>query len=168
VGGYEYNDRGGESLRMWFDYLPNSKIIGIDLYEKKDIINERTEFWQGSQTDKHLLKVILSRCADADKRIVIDDASHNNRLTIETFSIIFPLLKGGDLYFVEDVHTSYFDDKLYEGSEKPGDTNTTMEFFTRLTHQLNGEHLKMEHQNQYSWMVEWIHFYKEIIVVKRL
>lgn len=168
VGGYDHVDEGGQSLRMWYEYLPKAKIVGLDICQKANIINDRTEFWQGSQTDKHLLKVILSGIKDAEKRIVIDDASHNNRLTIESFNIIFPLLKHGDLYFIEDVHTSYFDDKTYEGSEKPGDKDTTMEFFTRLTHQLNGEHLKMDYQNQYSWMIEFIHFYKEIIVIKRL
>ena len=46
-------------------------------------------------------------------------AAHNNRLTIESFRIIFPMLKSGDLYFVEDAHTSYYETQEYEGSEKP-------------------------------------------------
>lgn len=168
VGGYEYPDRGGESLRMWYEYFPHAKLTGIDLYEKHGIMNDRTEFYQGSQTNKHLLKTILSRNEDAERRVVIDDASHNNRLTIETFNIIFPLLKSSDLYIVEDVHTSYWDNKEYDGSEKPGDKGTTMQFFSFLTHQLNGEHLKLEYQNQYARMIEFIHFYKEMIVIKRL
>lgn len=168
VGGYDYVDRGGESLRMWREYFRRGKIIGIDIYQKEGIIRDRIEFWQGSQTDKNLLKTILRREEEAEKRFVIDDASHNNKLTVETFNIIFPQLKEGDIYFIEDVHTSYYDDKEFEGSEKPGDKNTTMHFFSVLTHQLNGEHLKLEYQNQYARMIEFIHFYKEMIVIKRL
>lgn len=168
VGGYQFADRGGEGLRMWYDYFQNGKIIGIDLYPKQGIINDRTEFWQGSQTDRGLLKSIIEREEGAERRIVIDDASHNNLLTIESFIIIFPQLKSGDLYFVEDVHSSYWDDGEYEGSEKPGDKNTTMRLFTDLTHQINAEHLKQEYRNEYANMIEFIHFYKEMIVIKRL
>jgi hypothetical protein len=167
VGGYDYIDRGGESLRMWFEYFPHAKLIGLDVFPKKGIINNRTEFWEGSQTDKHLLKTILSRNADAEKRIVIDDASHNNELTVETFRIIFPLLKSGDLYFIEDVHVSYWEDEEYKGNKVPGAKNTTMWFFTTLTHQLNDEHLEPEYRNEYAYKIEFIHFYKELIVIKK-
>jgi hypothetical protein len=164
VGGYEYPDRGGESLRTWYDYFPNAKLAGIDIHEKHGIINNRTEFWQGSQIDDYLLTTILNLNENAVKRIVIDDASHNNKLTIESFTIIFPQLKSGDLYFIEDVHTSYFEDKEYEGKKKPGGKGTTMQFFADLTHQLNAEHFNGK--NEYD--VEFIHFYKGLIVVKKL
>src|SRR6478736_6136193 len=160
VGGYEYIDRGGESIRMLYEYFPHAKLTGIDLYNKHGIANDRTEFWQGSQVDKHLLKTILSRNEDAERRIVIDDASHASPLTIESFNIIFPLLKSGDLYIVEDTHTSYYEDEEYGGNEVPGFRGTTMQFFSFLTHQLNGEHLKLEYQNQYARMIEFVHFYK--------
>lgn len=168
VGGYEYPDRGGESLRMWYQYLPHAKLIGIDIHKKEGIINDRTEFWQGSQIDAGLLQAIIEREEVAERRIVIDDASHINTLTIATFEIVFPMLKSGDLYFVEDVHSSYWSEWGYEGNPKPGTTGTTMQFFSFLTHQLNGEHLKLEFQNQYARMIEFIHFYKELIVIKRL
>src|SRR4051812_10485061 len=34
VGGYKSRDIGGNSLRMWKDYFPNSDIHGLDLYDK--------------------------------------------------------------------------------------------------------------------------------------
>lgn len=166
VGGYEYPDRGGESLRMWYEYFPFGKIIGIDIYEKENIINNRTEFWMGSQTDKHLLQTIIDREKNAYKRIFIDDASHINELTIETFKIAFPLLQSGDLYIVEDVHTSYWKEN-FSGNPVPGAKGTTMEFFTTLTHQLNYETLLPEYRNEFAPLIEWMHFYKEIIVIKR-
>jgi hypothetical protein len=35
IGGYEYENKGGESLRMWRDYFTNAKIIGFDFYKKE-------------------------------------------------------------------------------------------------------------------------------------
>jgi cephalosporin hydroxylase len=168
VGGYEYTDRGGESLRMWYRYFNNAKLIGIDIHAKDKIINDRTEFWQGSQTDKNLLVTILQREENAPQRFIIDDASHNNRLTVESFDIIFPQLKSGDLYFIEDVHTSYFEDEGYEGKAIPGDKGTTMDYFASLTHQLNSEHFAGQYRDQYAGMIDFIHFYKELIVIKRV
>lgn len=168
VGGYHYPDRGGESLRMWYKYFSHAKIIGIDIHGKENIINNRTEFWQGSQTDANLLQTILQREEKAPQRIIIDDASHNNKLTIESFNIIFPLLKSGDLYFVEDVHTSYWNTEEYEGKDRPGAGNTTMEYFARLTHQLNAEHFAAQYRNEYAGKIAFIHFYKELIVIKKL
>lgn len=166
VGGYEYPDRGGESLNMWHEYFPYAKIVGIDIYEKENIIKNRIEFWQGSQTDKHLLQTIIEREKGAYKRIFIDDASHINNLTIETFKIVFPLLQRGDIYFVEDVHTSYWKEN-FAGNPVPGANLTTMGYFTFLTHQLNHETLLPEYRNEFAPLIEWIHFYKEIVVIKR-
>lgn len=173
VGGYQFADRGGEGLRMWYDYFRQGKIIGIDLYPKEGIINNRTEFWQGSQIDRGLLQAIIEREAGAERRFVIDDASHNNLLTIETFNIVFPMLESGDLYFVEDIHSSYWeaiavDGTDYGGKYEPGAVETTMRFFTDLTHQLNAEHLKQEYRNEYANMIEFIHFHKEMIVIKHI
>lgn len=166
VGGYQYPDRGGESLRMWYEYFHNGKIIGIDLYDKKNIINARTEFWQGSQTDSHLLKTIIEREKNAFIRVFIDDASHVSELTIETFKIVFTLLSKGDLYIVEDVHTSYWK-KYFDGNPEPGQGTTTMNYFTNLCHQLNHEALLPEYRNEFAPLLEWVHFYKEVIVIKR-
>lgn len=168
VGGYEYADRGGQSLRMWYDYFKHGKIVGIDIHNKDGIINDRTEFWKGSQTDPELFKAILKREDGADVRIVIDDASHINPLTIATFKNVFPMLRSGDLYFVEDVHSSYWEDHGFEGKKWPGEPETTMSFFAMLTHQMNAEHFEQRHRNEFAGMIEFIHFYKELIVIKRL
>ena len=165
VGGYHFPDRGGESLRMWYEYFTNAKLIGVDIYPKEGIIKDRTELWQGSQTDKDLLHTIIERNADAPLRILIDDASHHNKLTVESFNVIFPMLKSGDLYFVEDLQTSYWETEEFGGSEIPGTPGTSMAFFTDLTHQLNWEF--HDYVNEFANQISFIHFYKELIVIKK-
>lgn len=167
TGGYQYEDRGGESLRMWYDYFPHGKIVGVDLHNKINIVNDRTEFWQGSQTDANLLQSIIDREKYVEKRIVIDDASHNNGLTVKTFQIVFPLLQPGDLYIVEDVHTSYFQDSEFEGSKDPSAKITSMHYFSQLTHQLNYQHLEAKYHNEFSGKIDFIHFYKQVIIIKK-
>lgn len=171
-GGYQFEDRGGEGARMWYEYFTNAKIVCIDLHNKVNAIKDRVEFWQGSQTDEHLLRTILERESRAPVRIVIDDASHASDLTIKTFEIIFPLLKSGDFYFVEDVHTSYWDKNGYNGNPVPGEGETTMNYFAyyaaNLTHQLNAHAFDKKHHNEFADKIEFIHFYKELIVIKKL
>lgn len=166
AGGYHYEDRGGESLRMWYDYFRNGKIIGVDLYNKKGLINDRTEFWQGHQDNEHLLQTIIEREAGADVRVFIDDASHINELTIKSFQITFPLLKSGDFYFSEDLHCSYWDEH-FSGNPEPGRGITAMNYFTHLAHQLNDHVLLPEFQNEFAGKIEFVHFYRELVVLKR-
>ena len=96
--------------------------------------------------------------------IIIDDASHINPLTIQTFKNMWAAVKPGGLYVVEDVHTSYW---FTEYLGQPNDEQphqSAMGFFQWLTHQLNYEVWSGEHQ--YT-DIEYIHFYKEIIFIKK-
>ncbi len=43
-----------------------------------------------------------------------------------------------------------------------------MRFFTDLTHQLNYETILPKYKNKYSGKIEFIHFYKGLIVIKKL
>ncbi len=170
VGGYEYPDRGGESLRMWRDYFHNGHIIGLDIYDKTGIINDRMQFWRGSQDDKHLLTTIMwqEHVKNADIRIFIDDASHINALTIKTFEIVFThLLKPGDFYIIEDCHTSYWKEN-YAGNPKPNAKGTSMKYIQDLLPQLHEDTLLPEHRIEYiAGYLEFVHFYRNLIVLRR-
>ena len=37
IGGYEFPDRGGGSLRMRADLFPSAKIVGVDLFDKSGL-----------------------------------------------------------------------------------------------------------------------------------
>lgn len=51
VGGYEDEDDGGESLRMWRTYFPNADVIGVDIYPK-NLCERRIITVQGDQGDR--------------------------------------------------------------------------------------------------------------------
>ena len=106
VGGYD-DASGGKSLRLWRAYFPRARIAALDLYDKTALSRGRVEVFQGSQVDRAVLDRIAANRGGFD--IVIDDGSHINAHQIRSFEILFPHLKPGGTYIVEDTQTSYWE-----------------------------------------------------------
>jgi demethylmacrocin O-methyltransferase len=105
VGGYA-GALGGESLRMWASYFRRGRITGIDLYDKTVLSGGRVTVYQCSQVDEPKLSPLAKELGPFD--FIIDDGSHLNAHQIETFGILWPHLRDGGTYIVEDVQTSYW------------------------------------------------------------
>lgn len=91
----------GASIRAWLEFYPNTKITGIDLFEKNempiDLLNhERVTLIKGNQCDWRLLEELRKFNFD----VIIDDGSHNSRDQMITFFGLF----NGKHYFIEDLH----------------------------------------------------------------
>lgn len=95
----------GESLRMWASYFPRAQIVGLDI--DPDSVRRAPGFdvVVASQDDPAALDGILTR--HPDLRVVVDDGSHLNHLTIASFRHLFPKLPSGGVYAIEDLDTSY-------------------------------------------------------------
>lgn len=166
IGGYQYPERGGESLRMWERYFPNARIVGIDVYPKQIDGGDRIFTEQGSQDDEAFMASLVNKYGAPD--LIIDDASHVNKLTIRTFEILFPMLKPGGLYFCEDVHTSFWTLE-YGGDPDPATRGTTLAFFQELTAQLSQDTLQPEYRRELlAGYLEFIHFYRNLVILKKL
>ena len=152
IGGYEYENKGGESLKMWRDYFNNAKIIGFDFY-KKELEIKGVSIYQGSQIDKQFIDT-LPQPFD----IIIDDGSHVCSHIITTFNYLFGKLNSGVIYIVEDTETSYWSEH-YGGGTLPTD-DTTMNFFKRLCDTLNPEYGVSD-----MYGIETIHFYSGLIFI---
>ena len=105
VGGYQDADRGGQSLATWRDYFENAEITGIDIQFKSLDLGGRVEILQGSQVDPDFLIQVEGKRGPFD--IIIDDGSHRNEHVVETFNLLWPQLKPGGIYVVEDVQTAF-------------------------------------------------------------
>jgi demethylmacrocin O-methyltransferase len=105
VGGYA-DALGGESLRMWESYFRRGRITGIDLFDKTALSGGRVTVRQCSQVDAPRLNALAQELGPFD--FIIDDGSHLNAHQIETFRILWPHLRDGGTYIVEDVQTSYW------------------------------------------------------------
>ena len=119
----------GASIRMWHEYFPAARIVGVDVeplrFDASDL--PRFTFSQGSQADPAFLHQLV-QCFRF--RLVIDDGSHFWAHQIFTFQTLFPLLEPGSVYVCEDIQTSFgaYYIELYQGGAK----ESAAVFFSRL------------------------------------
>ena len=140
IGGYAgpgvgYSDptRGGASLRMWKEYFPNARIIGLDIQDKSPLQEDRITILRGDQGDSALLERIAGDYGPFD--IVVDDGSHHTKHVITTFEVLFPYLSDRGIYAIEDLQTSYWE--TYGGSSSLDRRSTSMAYLERLVDGLN-------------------------------
>ena len=106
--------RGG-SLPIWREAFPQAvHIVGIDIDEScKQYEDTPNHIWVeiGDAADSEFVKRVHETYGPFD--IILDDASHTNRDVILSFETLFPLLRDGGVYVVEDTITykseSYLD-----------------------------------------------------------
>ncbi|MCF8262265.1 MAG: class I SAM-dependent methyltransferase [Melioribacteraceae bacterium] len=166
VGGYENPLLGGKSLRMWRRYFPFAKIFAIDIYEKSALEETRIKIFRGSQVDKTFLESVVNKIGEID--VIIDDGSHQNEHVINSFKILFPKLKDGGYYIVEDTQTSYW--KKFGGDSKNlNNPNTSMGFFKSLTDSLNNKEFLIPNYEQtyFDKKIISMHFYHNLIFIRK-
>ncbi|MEO8590826.1 MAG: class I SAM-dependent methyltransferase [Flavobacteriales bacterium] len=166
VGGYEHPRHGGHSLRMWKRYFPKGRIISFDLYDKSFLEEPRIRIHQGSQVDLPFLDRVIAECGSPD--LIIDDGSHINAHVIATFNHLFPVLKDGGYYVIEDTQTSYWPDHDGDSNDlaKPG---TLMNHFKALVDGLNHqEFIRPGYQPSYTdRTIVAMHFYHNLIFIRK-
>ena len=94
----------GGSLLMWADYFPNAIIHGVDI-EPKTVDHPRIKCHQVDQGSKEAL-VSLITTIGGDFDFIIDDGSHIIKHQQISWAVLYPHLKSGGYYIIEDLHTS--------------------------------------------------------------
>lgn len=97
------NALGGASLRMWYRYLPNARIFGIDVNPATFLDNDRVLTGVVDQGDAVQLQKFLEDNSIDALDVVIDDGSHQPVHQQIAFAALFPHLAPGGLYFIEDL-----------------------------------------------------------------
>ena len=163
VGGYENADRGAASLRMWKAYFHKSRIVGIDVFDKRHLSEPRVDVRQCNQTDAVALLRLVREYGGFD--IIIDDGSHLNDDVIKTFQILFPTLRPNGIYAVEDTQTAYWQ-TWGGGIENP---HTSMAFFKGLADGLNHvEYPIADYQPDYfDQNIVEIAFFHNLVVIRK-
>ena len=127
----------GGSLKMWQNYFgENLRLFGIDINpECKKFEENNIQIHIGSQEDTIFLDLVAQKMPQMD--IILDDGGHTMKQQLLTFQHLFPLLKDGGLYIVEDTHTSYWE--LYGGGLNRN--GSFIEFAKRLIDSMHIHHL---------------------------
>lgn len=165
VGGYEFPDRGGSGLWIWGEYFERGKIFGIDIHDKSGVkIPSNAKILKGSQADREFLEKLISEIGNPD--IIIDDASHMNDLTIQSFIILFPLLKKGGIYIIEDLESSFWNNHGFDGNPDYKDltAKTSINFLRTLINDVNAKHLPADPG---FLPIESIHFYQNMAIIHK-
>jgi SAM-dependent methyltransferase len=100
----------GESLKTFATYFRNGHIIGLDIENREVDYSDHPNitFVLGDQKKQAHLAEICAAKAPLGLDIVIDDASHLGAWSLTSYRALFPRLKSGGLYIVEDWGTGYW------------------------------------------------------------
>jgi hypothetical protein len=126
---------------------------------------DRIRVFRGSQDDRAFLDHALQVTGPLD--IVIDDGSHRCDHVLASFDALFPHLREGGIYVVEDTQTSYW--PSYGGSLEMDAPHTTMSLFKRLADGLNhAEFIRPGYEKTFLDLnVASVHFYHNMVFVYR-
>ena len=159
VGGHDNPSNGAQSLRMWKRFFPNSQIVGIDIHDKSHFTEHRIDVLQCDQTDAVRLTEISQRYGGFD--IIIDDGSHLSEHVIQTFNILFPLLKKPGFYCIEDLQTAYWPTfGAVSGS-------TSMDLLRSLTDCVNQAERPFHEPNYFDQNIIEISFFHNLCIIRK-
>jgi hypothetical protein len=96
------NETGGASIKTWYDYFPKATVYGVDINPASFLDNDRTRTFQLDQGNRAQLEEFADK-AGVEFDVIIDDGSHRADHQQLTFSVLFPRLAPGGLYFIEDL-----------------------------------------------------------------
>jgi hypothetical protein len=97
---------GGASLQMWRDYFPNAVIHGLDIRLPPRPLGDRIVLHEGDQTDRSRLAALVAECG-WDFDLIIDDGGHTMDQQQIALGALFPVLRPGGTFIMEDLHTSF-------------------------------------------------------------
>lgn len=172
----------GASAHMWEEYFEHAQLYFMDINpETVNLLQnfKRTKLYlvdQGNPAE--LLAFIHDVGGDFD--IIIDDGGHTMNQQIISFKTLFPSIKSGGIYIIEDLHTSYPYVAGY--GEGYGSTNpnqeTAIHFLQNLAHAINypgaytgcADYKKcpsdiLANLKEYEKDIESIHFYGSLCFI---
>lgn len=166
-------DNGG-SLELWSKYFKQNiwpdytetqvnarlpEIFGIDINPKiqTDDISNCTII-QGDQGNENFMNNVIHDLPFLD--IIIDDGSHQFDHQRLSFQYLFPCLKQGGIYLIEDTHTSYMPG--YNGNSF---TNTCKDLIDVLHDDFRS--VEKSFFYPYAKSISSVHLYDSVVVIEK-
>ena len=175
IGDITSENREGESGLMWRDYFTNGQVSVFDndpvKVERWSLKKHGISAYLADQTDKTRFENLVTR--HGRPAIIIDDASHIQKNTIQSFQNLFPLLKSGGLYCIEDVITSYWPDWGGNIDYYDNSNTTIMSYMLDLCHLVNFKRQETFNPPQNRLIpdfikeIDSIHFHHSQIIIKK-
>jgi cephalosporin hydroxylase len=116
-------------VAFWFEYFQPVKHVGVDIQQKHDSeyftrcvarkgLRDCVKlYWETDQANAGQMCAIVTSEFSGQLDLVIDDASHQYDSTKASFQTLFPLLRPGGLYVIEDWAWSHW--KEFQSPDHP-------------------------------------------------
>lgn len=104
----------GESMNMWMKYFPRGEVFGVDIVHDTNewntpnhpYPNPNYTFVTGDQSSEDFwTSFIATHGVGWD--VCIDDGGHSSQQIITTFKMMWPHIKPGGYYAIEDLNCAY-------------------------------------------------------------
>ena len=138
----------GASILMWRDYFPSAEVVGVDTFAGKlghgpsfpeprkflekwqnGTVGPRIKLIEADQAKLEDLERVVAAVSGGDLfDLIVDDASHKNRDQQLTLALLFPLVRPGGIFVMEDIHTS----AQSQYDERPLSHGTSMQMMIRF------------------------------------
>lgn len=138
----------GNSMRTWCAWFTNATIIGIDNNPGARSNESCAELRVGNQADENFMIQTGQERGPFD--IVIDDGGHIWKEQQASFKFLWPFVKSGGMYIIEDLGTSA-DEFWSHGSEI-----NTVDFLSKM---VSG--VVLEDTNE----IKSLQFYRNLVVI---
>jgi hypothetical protein len=155
--------RGG-SVNLWKQYLgPHAQIVGIDVDPACGAFeDDQIAIRIGDQSDSDFLQSIVDEFGPPNA--VLDDGSHVMRDLLTTFRFMYPRTAKDGVYFVEDLHTAYWEE--YGGGLKRSES--FIEISKGLIDELNADWTRGEIEpTEFTRSTLSMHFYDSCVAFER-
>lgn len=129
----------GNSVKLWEKYFEHADLHFIDIMEHPNQYrSNRSHYHYLDQSNVEDLKKFLLKCGEKFD-VIIDDGGHLMQQQIVSFLTLFPALKSGGIYVIEDLHTSYWQQFGGGGTfdHPSASPRSTIEFLKKLIDDIN-------------------------------
>ena len=134
----------GGSAILFAEMFPQAKIVGIDMrapspavarHIERAGLKDRVRLYYGVMQDngEAIAKIIREEFGASDLDLLIDDCSHQYGFTRSSFEIVYPKLKTGGIYALEDWDWAHHRSNVYRHWSSPVLSNFVYELIAGLT-----------------------------------
>ena len=166
----------GASVKLWEEYFKAADLHFMDItFQNAEYFSNRSQYHLCNQESIAELRNLINTTG-GDFDVILDDGGHTMNQQITSFKTLFPHVKSGGMYIIEDLHTSYW--PHWGGGNHRG---TAIAFLKSLIDDVNfvgqrtgkASHLNVDPSihdelNIYREQIRTIHFYDSVaIIIKR-
>ena len=101
----EVNGGPGASLKMWKDFIPSARIIGVDIEREVLFKEDRIVTYYCDQLKKISIENFVkdAELAENSADIIIDDGMHNFKAGKSFLEVMIKFLNEDGIYIIEDI-----------------------------------------------------------------